>query len=276
MSKSIFKRIKENSMSLRTFGLAALAVAAVGLMPRTAQATPAYAMKEKATCDVCHQVPGGPRNFRGLYYAANNHSFAKFDEVFESKAAGVKAGAKGGDAMSKTPGYPKSATANVAPVWQFTAKDIEGKTVNLGRYQGQVALIVNVASKCGNTPQYADMEALYEKYKEQGLVVLGFPANEFGAQEPGTNAEIKEFCEATYKVKFPMFSKIVVKGEGQDPLYKFLTNKETNPKFGGDIEWNFAKFLVNRKGEIIARIPARTKPTNPETVALIEKALAEK
>jgi glutathione peroxidase len=268
-------------MSLRSFGLAALAVIAIGFMPRAAQATPAFAMKEKATCDYCHQMPGGPRNFRGLFYAANNHSannhsFAKFDEVFEAKAAGVKPGLKGGDAMSKTPGYPKAATANIAPVWQHTAKDIEGKTVNLGRYQGQVALLVNVASKCGNTPQYSDMEALYEKYKEQGLVVLGFPANEFGAQEPGTNAEIKEFCEATYKVKFPMFSKVVVKGEGQDPLYKFLTSKETNPKFGGDIEWNFAKFLVNRKGEIIARIPARTKPTNAETVALIEKALAEK
>jgi len=263
-------------MSLRSFGLAAIALSAIGLMPRAAQATPAYAMKEKQTCDFCHQIPGGPRNFRGLFYAANNHSLAKFDEVFESKAAGVKAGTKGGEAMSKTPGYPKAASANLAPVWQYTAKDIDGKTVNLGRYQGQVALIVNVASKCGNTPQYNDMEALYEKYKEQGLVVLGFPANEFGAQEPSTNAEIKEFCEATYKVKFPMFSKIVVKGEGQDPLYKFLTNKETNPKFGGDIEWNFAKFLVNRKGEIIARIPARTKPTNAETVALIEKALAEK
>jgi glutathione peroxidase len=266
-------------MSLRKLGVAALAglaVFGVALAPRASQATPAYAMKEKVGCDNCHQMPGGPRNFRGLFYAANNHSFAKFDETFEAKAAGVKPGSKAGDAMAQTPGYPKTASANLAPVWQHTAKDIDGKTVNLGRYQGQVALIVNVASKCGNTPQYADMEGLYDKYKDQGFVVLGFPANEFGAQEPGTNAEIKQFCEATYKVKFPMFSKIVVKGEGQDPLYKFLTDKESNPKFAGDIEWNFAKFLVNRKGEIIARIPARTKPTNPETVALIEKALAEK
>lgn len=263
-------------MWLRITGFAAIAAAAVALLPSLAQAKPAYAMKEKVGCDHCHQMPGGPRNFRGLYYFANDHSFAKFDELFEAKAAGVPPGSKAGDAMCKTPGYPKAATANIAPIWQHTAKDIDGKTVNLGRYQGKVALVVNVASKCGNTPQYADMEALYEKYNDKGLVILGFPANEFGKQEPGTDAEIKQFCDATYKVKFPMFSKIVVKGEGQDPLYKFLTDKETNPRFGGDIEWNFAKFLVNRKGEIVTRIPARTKPTNAETVALIEKALAEK
>jgi glutathione peroxidase len=266
-------------MSFRTIGCVAAAftaVAAVALAPRAAQARPEYAAKEKVGCDYCHQNPGGPRNFRGLYYRANDHSFAKFDELFEAKAAGVEPGSKGGDAMCKTPGYPKAAAANLAPVWQHTAKDIDGKNVNLGRFQGKVALIVNVASKCGNTPQYADLEGLYDKYKDQGLVVLGFPANEFGMQEPGTNAQIKEFCEATYKVKFPMFSKIVVKGEGQDPLYKFLTDKETDPKFAGPIEWNFAKFLVNRKGEIIARIPAGTKPTNAATIALIEKALAEK
>ncbi len=261
-------------MSLRMIGLVALAAAAIAMLPNSAQARPKYAMKEKVACDHCHQNPGGPRNFRGLYYGANDHSFDKFDEVFEAKAAGVTPGTKGGEAMAKTPAYPN--ITGIAPVWRYTEKNIEGKNVNLARYQGQVALLVNVASKCGNTPQYADLEKLYDTYKDKGLVVLGFPANEFGAQEPGTNKEIKEFCELTYKVKFPMFSKIVVKGEGQDPLYKFLTNKETDPTFGGDIEWNFAKFLVNRKGEIIARIPARTKPNSPEFIAMVEKALAEK
>jgi glutathione peroxidase len=261
-------------MSLRMIGVAALAVTAIAMLNTSAQAKPKYAMKEKVACDFCHQNPGGPRNFRGLYYGANDHSFEKFDEVYEAKAAGVPANSKGGDAMAKAPAYPN--VTGIAPLWRFSEKDIEGKPVNLARYQGQVALVVNVASKCGNTPQYADLETLYDKYKDQGLVVLGFPANEFGMQEPGSNKEIKEFCELTYKVKFPMFSKIVVKGEGQDPFYKFLTNKETNPKFGGDIEWNFAKFLVNRKGEIIARIPARTKPNSPEFFALVEKALAEK
>jgi glutathione peroxidase len=163
----------------------------------------------------------------------------------------------------------------VAPALNFTVKDIDGKPVPLSRYQGKVAMIVNVASFCGNTKQYATLQNLYEKYGEKGFTVLGFPANEFGKQEPGTEAEIKEFCTTKYKVGFPMFSKIVVKGEGQAPLYKFLTDKQTNPQFGGDIEWNFAKFLVNRKGEVIARFPARTDPSSPEVVAAIEKALAE-
>jgi glutathione peroxidase len=120
------------------------------------------------------------------------------------------------------------------------------------------------------------MEALYEKYKSKGFEVLGFPANEFGKQEPGSDKEIKEFCTSTYKVSFPMFSKIVVKGDEQAPLYKFLTSKETDPKFGGDIEWNFAKFLVNRKGEVVGRFKAFTDPMKPDVVEAIEKELAEK
>lgn len=162
------------------------------------------------------------------------------------------------------------------PALNFEVKDIDGKPVNLGRYQGQVVMMVNVASFCGNTPQYASLEALYEKYKDRGFVVLGFPANEFGKQEPGSNQEIKEFCTSKYKVSFPMFSKIVVKGDGQAPLYQYLTDKQTNPQTGGDIEWNFAKFLVNRKGEVVARFPARTDPAKPEVVAAIEKELAAK
>ena len=158
----------------------------------------------------------------------------------------------------------------------FTMKDIDGKPVELSHYKGKVVMIVNVASKCGLTPQYASLQKLYKQYGEKGLVILGFPANEFGAQEPGTNGEIKEFCNVKYQVTFPMFSKIVVKGDGQHPLYQFLTKKETDPKFAGDIEWNFAKFLVGRNGELVARFPSKTDPTTPEVVSVIEKELAAK
>ena len=120
---------------------------------------------------------------------------------------------------------------------------------------------MNTASQCGFTPQYKDLEALYEKYKDEGFEILAFPANEFGKQEPGSNEEIKEFCSTKYKVSFPLFSKIVVKGEGIDPLYDYLTSKETNPKFAGEIQWNFNMFLVNRKGEVIARFKPRTNPS---------------
>jgi glutathione peroxidase len=164
--------------------------------------------------------------------------------------------------------------AGVAPALNYTMKDIDGKEIPLSRYQGNVILAVNVASFCGNTPQYAGLEKLYQAYKAKGFVVLGFPANEFGKQEPGTNAEIKTFCTTKYKTTFPMFSKIVVKGEGQDPFYKYLTDKTTDPMFGGDIEWNFAKFLLNRKGEVVARFPAKLDPMQPEVVSAIEKELA--
>jgi glutathione peroxidase len=163
----------------------------------------------------------------------------------------------------------------VAPALNFTMKDIDGKEVPLSKFQGKVLLVVNVASRCGNTPQYSALQGAYEKYHKQGFAVLGFPANEFGQQEPGTEAEIKEFCTAKYNVSFPMFSKIVVKGEGQAPFYHYLTDKQSNPTYGGDIEWNFAKFLINRKGEVVARFPAKMNPASPEIVAAIEKALAE-
>lgn len=160
-------------------------------------------------------------------------------------------------------------------VHEFTLKNIDGKDVPLSTYKGDVVLIVNVASKCGLTPQYEDLEAVYEKYKDKGFTVLGFPANEFGKQEPGTDAQIKEFCTKDYGVKFPMFSKIVVKGDGIHPLYAYLTGKDTNPKFAGEIPWNFTKFLVNRKGEIIARFEPRVTPDSPEVIKAIETALAE-
>ena len=171
--------------------------------------------------------------------------------------------------------YSDDSKKPVAPALDFTMKDIDGKDVKLNKYQGSVILVVNVASKCGLTPQYEGLEKLYAKYKSKGLTVLGFPANEFGKQEPGTDKEIKEFCTTKYNVTFPMFSKIVVKGEGQHPLYKHLTSKETDPKFAGDIEWNFAKFLINRKGEIVARFKAPVDPMKPEVIAEIEKHLAE-
>jgi glutathione peroxidase len=161
-------------------------------------------------------------------------------------------------------------------VLDFRVKDIDGKDVDLAKYKGNVFLIVNTASQCGLTPQYKDLESIYEKYKEKGFEILAFPANEFGAQEPGSNEEIKEFCSTKYKVSFPLFSKIVVKGKGIDPLYDYLTSKETNPKFSGAIPWNFTKFLVNRKGEVIARFKPQEKPSSKDVEAAIEKALAEK
>lgn len=156
----------------------------------------------------------------------------------------------------------------------FTMKTIDGKDVKLSKYRGKVVLIVNVASKCGLTPQYAKLEALYKKYQKQGLVILGFPANNFGAQEPGTDPEIKQFCTANYGVTFDMFSKISVKGDDMHPLYKGLTGLPT--PYGGEIEWNFAKFLLDRKGNVVARIPSRTPPDDPSVIETIEKALAAK
>ncbi len=161
-------------------------------------------------------------------------------------------------------------------VLEFTMKDIESKEVPLAKYQGKVLLLVNTASQCGYTPQYKGLEQIYEKYKDQGFEVLAFPANEFGAQEPGTDAQIKRFCSTRYKVSFPLFSKLVVKGKGISPLYEFLTDPATDPKFAGPIPWNFAKFLVNRKGQVIARFQPGVKPESAEITAAIEKALAEK
>jgi len=150
---------------------------------------------------------------------------------------------------------------------------IDGKTIDLSKYQGRVVLMVNVASECGFTPQYAGLEELHEKYAAKGLSILGFPANDFGAQVPGTNNEIAQFCKQNYGVKFDMFSKIVVKGSGQDPLYKYLT---THPKFRGDVAWNFEKFLVGRNGEVIARFKSEVEPLSKEMVGAIETALGGK
>ena len=170
----------------------------------------------------------------------------------------------------------KKGDAKVAPALNFTMDSLEGEPVKLSKYQGQVILIVNVASKCGNTPQYEDLVEINKKYHDKGLTILGFPANEFGKQEPGSNKEIAEFCQKNYGVNFPMFSKVVVKGAGQCDLYKYLTSKETNPKFPGDVKWNFEKFLLNRKGEVVARIEHKVSPTDESVIKAIEDELAKK
>jgi len=161
------------------------------------------------------------------------------------------------------------------PLYGFELNDIEGNPVKLGNFSGDVLLLVNVASKCGYTKQYAGLQALYEKYKDQGLVVMGFPANDFGAQEPGTNEEIQTFCTTNFGVTFPMFAKITVKGDGIAPLYEFLTSSATNPDFAGDIQWNFTKFLVDRKGNVVGRYASKVEPLSDELTADIEKALAQ-
>ena len=145
-------------------------------------------------------------------------------------------------------------------VYDFTLPSIEGSPSPLAAYKGKVLLLVNVASKCGYTPQYKGLEALYEKYKDQGLVVLGFPANNFMGQEPGTNEEIKTFCSRTYHVSFPMYSKISVKGDDKAPLYQFLTDKSANPTTGGEIGWNFTKFLIDKQGKVVERYAPTDKP----------------
>jgi len=157
-------------------------------------------------------------------------------------------------------------------VYSFTLNSIDGKPAPLAEYKGKVVLLVNVASQCGYTPQYSALEAIYEKYKEQGFVILGFPANNFGAQEPGTNEEIKTFCTRKYSVTFPMYGKISVKGADQAPLYKYLT-METAPGIAGDIQWNFTKFLVDRDGKVVQRFEPAVTPDSKEVTSAIEKQL---
>ena len=159
-------------------------------------------------------------------------------------------------------------------VYDFTLNSIEGQATPLSSFKGKVVLLVNVASRCGFTPQYSGLEALYEKYKDRGFVIVGIPANNFGAQEPGTNQEIKTFCTSKYHVTFPMMAKVSVKGGDITPLYAFLTDKTANPKTGGEIGWNFTKFLIAPDGKVIARFDSEVEPDSKDLTSAIEKALA--
>ncbi len=159
----------------------------------------------------------------------------------------------------------------------FKMNSLDGKEVDLSKkYEGKVVLVVNVASKCGLTPQYEQLQALHDKFAEQGLAVVGFPCNQFGAQEPGTPEEIREFCSSNYHVSFDLFAKIDVNGDSACPLYKYLTALDTKPTEKGKISWNFEKFVINRNGEVVARFAPRTKPNDPEVLKVIEAELAKK
>src|SRR5580700_6247127 len=159
-------------------------------------------------------------------------------------------------------------------IYDFTLNSIDGKPMPLADFKGKVILMVNAASQCGYTPQYTALEAIYNKYKDQGFVILGFPANNFGQQEPGTNEEIKTFCSRKYSVTFPLYSKISVKGSDQSPLYQYLT-KDADPSHTGDIKWNFTKFLVDRNGNVVQRFEPAVTPDSPEVTSAIEKLLKQ-
>lgn len=163
-------------------------------------------------------------------------------------------------------------TAQSTRVYDFTLNDIDGKPVSLAQFKGKVLLLVNTASFCGNTPQYGELQKLYEDNRDKGLEVLAFPANNFGQQEPGSNDEIKGFCYTKYALTFPLFSKISVKGEDTHPLYRYLTERSPFP---GEVEWNFQKYLVDRQGNVIARYHHRTKPLSKEIVTGVTQALAQ-
>lgn len=163
---------------------------------------------------------------------------------------------------------------NMGPVHEIPLKDIDGKPTTLGAFAGKTVLLVNVASKCGNTPQYEQLEAVHQKYKDRGFTVVGVPCNDFGSQEPGSNKEIKEFCSSTYNVTFPLLDKIHVKGPEQHPLYAYLTGKDA--AFPGDIKWNFGKFLIGPDGKVLKRFEPGVKPDSKEVTDAIEASLAKK
>ena len=169
----------------------------------------------------------------------------------------------------------KNEEATVKNIYEIKAQGIDGQTIKLDAYKGKTLLIVNTASKCGFTGQYDGLQKLYETYHDKGLVILGFPSNDFMKQEPGSNDEIGSFCKLNYGVTFPMFGKISVKGDDQHPLYTYLTAKETNPEHSGKISWNFNKFLISADGKVIARFGSRTKPSDEKLVSAIEGALKQ-
>ncbi|MCX6142058.1 MAG: glutathione peroxidase [Ignavibacteriales bacterium] len=161
-------------------------------------------------------------------------------------------------------------SVNMNGIYSFTMKTIDGKDKPLADYKGKVLLVVNVASFCGYTPQYKDLEEVYRTYKDKGLVILGFPANNFGQQEPGSDEEIKTFCDTKYNVTFDLFSKISVKGDDQHPLYQYITK---DSPFPGAVKWNFQKYLVDQYGNIVAMYPSKVKPTDKEVIQQIESLL---
>lgn len=175
---------------------------------------------------------------------------------------GIQADDKGGEKVS-------------GPL-DFKMAGIDGKEVDLGQYKGKVVLLVNVASECGYTPQYKGLQELHQKYSADGLVVLGVPSNDFGKQEPGTNAQILEFCKNNYKVTFPLLEKVAVKGENKVPLYRYLTSKDSNPMFAGEVGWNFEKFLIDREGRVVGRFKSGVEPTSEPLVSAVKKELAAK
>jgi glutathione peroxidase len=172
------------------------------------------------------------------------------------------------------PGSRAAAGQGPTTVYDLQAETIDGETVSLSDFKGKVLLIVNSASRCGFTPQYAGLEELWERYRDQGLVVLAFPSNDFANQDPGTNDEIAQFCKARYDVSFPLFAKVKVRGDEQHPLFRALTDGSTNPDLSGPIRWNFHKFLVGRDGKLVARFGSMTKPTRRKLTKAVEAALA--
>lgn len=179
-------------------------------------------------------------------------------------------------------GLASSAMAQATPgaaapgsALDFKMKDIHGAEVDLAKHKGKVVLLVNVASRCGYTPQYEQLQALHERFSEKGLVVIGVPCNDFGGQEPGSEAEIKEYCSSKFNVKFDLLGKVSVKGADACPLYKYLTAAETNPEFAGPIKWNFTKFLIDKSGKVVARYESKVKPDDASVIKMIEGALAK-
>ncbi len=192
--------------------------------------------------------------------------------VVSSKWLAVVVGALAITCASAVVAEEKGAGKVASPL-DFKMTSLDGKPVDLSQYKGKVVLIVNVASKCGYTPQYKGLEALHERYAKEGLVVLGVPANNFGRQEPGTNEQIAEFCQSKYHVGFDMLAKVSVKGDDQCPLYRYLTSSESDPKFAGPVKWNFEKFLISRNGEVVGRFRSKVEPGSPELVQAIENEL---
>ncbi len=174
-----------------------------------------------------------------------------------------------------TPSGAEEAEESVPAALDFEVQALDGQDVALQSYLGDVVMIVNVASECGLTPQYEQLQALHEEYAEQGLAILAFPCNQFGEQEPGTASEIREFCSTNYGVTFDLFAKVDVNDEGACDLYQHLTSLETKPKGPGKIGWNFEKFVIDRQGQVVGRFEPRTKPDAPEVIKLLEGALAE-